>query len=129
VVGVAFNPSVQDAVAAATLLAEPLRRGTVTPARLAAVRARRLLPTVLLQAVQRLMHRGLVTPILEGRRAGPPRPVLALLRRVPRFSYVTAYLIGVGPRPEHAPAFARRLAPGSGVAGEPAPGARRVSPE
>ena len=106
--GVGINLAVQDAVAAATLLAEPLRRGGVTGAELAAVRTRRLFPTVLIQAVQRLMHRALVVPILEGRRMGPPRPVLALLRHVPQVSRATAYLIGVGPRPEHAPAFARR---------------------
>jgi 2-polyprenyl-6-methoxyphenol hydroxylase-like FAD-dependent oxidoreductase len=111
--GVGINLAVQDAVAAATLLAEPLRRGAVTPTNLAAVRARRLLPTILVQALQRLMHRGLVAPIVEGRRMGPPKPALALLRRVPQASFVPAYLIGVGLRPEHAPEFARRPARGS----------------
>jgi 2-polyprenyl-6-methoxyphenol hydroxylase-like FAD-dependent oxidoreductase len=106
--GVGINLAVQDAVAAATLLAGPLRRGTVTPATLAKVRARRLLPTILVQALQRLMHRGLVVPIIEGRQMGPPKPVLSLMRRIPQASYVPAYLIGVGLRPEHAPAFARR---------------------
>jgi 2-polyprenyl-6-methoxyphenol hydroxylase-like FAD-dependent oxidoreductase len=109
--GVGINLAVQDAVAAAALLAGPLRRGAVTATELAAVRRRRLLPTVLVQAVQRLMHRVLVMPILEGRRAGPPRPVLALVSRVPALSGVLAHLIGVGPRPEHAPAFARRPQP------------------
>ena len=52
----------------------------------------------------------LVVPIVEGRRMGPPKPVLALLRRVPQVSLVPAYLIGVGLRPEHAPDFARRRA-------------------
>ena len=108
--GVGINLAVQDAVAAAALLAGPLRRGAVTPANLAAVRARRLLPTVLVQALQRLMHRGLLAPILDGRRMGPPKPVLALLQRVPQISFVPAYLIGVGLRPEHAPQFARRPA-------------------
>jgi 2-polyprenyl-6-methoxyphenol hydroxylase-like FAD-dependent oxidoreductase len=106
--GVGINLAVQDAVAAATLLAGPLRRGAVTPANLAAVRARRLLPTILVQALQRLMHRGLVAPILDGRRIGPPKPVIALLQRIPQISFVPAYLIGVGLRPEHAPQFARR---------------------
>jgi 2-polyprenyl-6-methoxyphenol hydroxylase-like FAD-dependent oxidoreductase len=108
--GVGINLAVQDAVAAATLLAEPLRRGAATPTRLAAVRARRLLPTILVQALQRLWHRGLVAPILEGRRIGPPKPVLALVRRVPQTSFGPAYLIGVGLRPEHAPEFAKRPA-------------------
>jgi hypothetical protein len=52
-----------------------------------------------------------VMPILEGRRTGPQRPVLALVSRVPALSGVLAHLIGVGPRPEHAPAFARRPQP------------------
>jgi 2-polyprenyl-6-methoxyphenol hydroxylase-like FAD-dependent oxidoreductase len=102
------------AVAAATLLAEPLRNGTVRPADLAAVRARRILPTVVVQTLQRTLHRGFVGPLVEGRRAGPPKPVLALVRRVPQLSVVPAYLIGVGLRPEHAPAFARRAPAHSG---------------
>jgi 2-polyprenyl-6-methoxyphenol hydroxylase-like FAD-dependent oxidoreductase len=106
--GVGINLAVQDAVAAATLLAEPLRTGTVGPSDLAAVRARRLLPTVVVQTLQRGLHRGFVGPLVEGRRAGPPKPVLALVRRLPQLSVVPAYLIGVGLRPEHAPAFARR---------------------
>jgi 2-polyprenyl-6-methoxyphenol hydroxylase-like FAD-dependent oxidoreductase len=101
--GVGINLAVQDGVAAATLLAGPLLRGEVTGRDLAAVRNRRLLATVVVQALQRMMHRGLVRPILDGRRMGPPKPVLALLRRVPAASYLTAYLIGVGLRPEHAP--------------------------
>ncbi len=75
---------------------------------LAAVRRRRLLPTVLVQALQRLLHRLVVAPTVQGRRAGPPTPLVALMRRVPRLSVVPAYMIGVGPRPEHAPDFARR---------------------
>src|SRR4051812_12638202 len=107
--GVGINLAVQDAVAAASLLAGPLRRrGAVTPTRLAAVRARRILPTVLVQSLQRILHRNLVVPIVEGRRMGPPKPVLALLGRVPQVSLVPAYLIGVGLRPQHAPDFARR---------------------
>lgn len=106
--GVGINLAVQDAVAAATLLAGPLRAGTVRPADLAKVRSRRLLPTIATQTLQRLMHRNLVAPIIEGRRSGPPKPALALLQRVPAASYLPAYLIGIGLRPEHAPAFARR---------------------
>jgi 2-polyprenyl-6-methoxyphenol hydroxylase-like FAD-dependent oxidoreductase len=110
--GVGINLAVQDAVAAATLLAEPLRRGAVSTANLAAVRARRILATVLVQSLQRFLHRAVVTPIIEGRRMGPPAPVLALLQRLPQLSVLPAYLIGVGVRPEHAPDFARRPATG-----------------
>ena len=108
--GVGINLAVQDAVAAATLLAEPLRRGAVSPTDLGAVRARRILTTVVVQALQRLLHRGVVMPIIDGVRMGPPAPLLALIQRVPQLSFVPAYLIGVGLRPEHAPEFARRSA-------------------
>jgi 2-polyprenyl-6-methoxyphenol hydroxylase-like FAD-dependent oxidoreductase len=106
--GVGINLAVQDAVAAATLLAEPLRRGRVTGAELDGVRRRRLLPTVAVQTLQRFMHRALVRPVLAGRAAGPPRLVRRLAARFPAVTIVPAYLIGVGLRPEHAPDFARR---------------------
>ncbi len=109
--GVGINLAVQDAVAAATLLAGPLRRGHVTAPMLDRVRTRRLLPTVVVQNVQRVMHRVVVEPILDGRRSGPPAAVLAVLRHLRPVSSVPAYLIGVGLRPEHAPPFARRPAP------------------
>ncbi|MFI7441477.1 FAD-dependent oxidoreductase [Nonomuraea indica] len=106
--GVGINLAVQDAVATARLLAGPLLRGHVTSADLARVRRRRLLPTVLVQAIQRVMHRALVRPTIEGRREGPPRAAAVVTRRVPGVRSVTAYLIGIGLRPERAPAFARR---------------------
>ena len=113
--GVGINLAVQDAVAAAAVLAEPLLRGAATAQRLRSVRNRRLVATVAVQSLQRLLHRGLVRPILDGRRTGPPKPMLALLQRVPRTTAGTAYLIGVGFRPEHAPPYAvRRSDPVSG---------------
>ncbi|MCB1265170.1 MAG: FAD-dependent oxidoreductase [Mycobacterium sp.] len=106
--GVGINIAVQDAVGAATLLAEPLRRGTVTDRDLAAVRRRRLPPAAATQALQRLLHRRLVAPILHGRSGEPPAALVALVRRLPWLAAVPAYVIGVGVRPEHAPPFARR---------------------
>ncbi|WP_034273560.1 FAD-dependent oxidoreductase [Haloechinothrix halophila] len=106
--GVGINLAVQDAVAAATLLAEPLRRGEADTRALARVRARRLLPTAVIQQLQRVLHRLVAKPVVEGRREGPPAPMVTLFRRLPWLSVVPAYLIGVGIRPEHAPDFARR---------------------
>ncbi|WP_116040687.1 FAD-dependent oxidoreductase [Amycolatopsis palatopharyngis] len=106
--GVGINLAVQDAVATATLLATALRGGRVDTAQLAKVRRRRLLPTILVQGLQRLLHRAVVAPVVNGRKAGPPKPVIALMRVVPKASFIPAYLIGVGFRPEHAPEFARR---------------------
>jgi 2-polyprenyl-6-methoxyphenol hydroxylase-like FAD-dependent oxidoreductase len=110
--GVGINLAVQDAVAAATLLAGPLARGTVTADQLARVRRRRLLPTVAVQALQSVLHRVVLMPILRGKRQGPPTPVRLVLESFPPASFVPAYLIGVGLRPEHAPPFARRAAEG-----------------
>lgn len=106
--GVGINLAVQDAVAAATLLADPLRAGTVGPRDLARVQRRRMLPTRLVQRLQRILHRVVVVPVLDKRRDGPPKPIVAALRRVPALSVVPARLIGIGFRPERAPAFARR---------------------
>ncbi|KDE99951.1 hypothetical protein Y900_013650 [Mycolicibacterium aromaticivorans JS19b1 = JCM 16368] len=106
--GVGINMAVQDAVGAATLLAGPLRRGAVTDRDLAAVRKRRLPPAAVTQAVQCLLHKRLVAPILNGHNADPPAAITALIRRLPWLSVIPAYLVGVGVRPEHAPAFARR---------------------
>ncbi|MFV2197832.1 FAD-dependent oxidoreductase [Nocardiopsis sp. LOL_012] len=106
--GVGINLAVQDAVATARLLAGPLRRRRPTGRDLAAVRRRRGLPTVLVQGLQQVLHRQIVGPILQGRRPSPPKPLVALVRAVPRLSAVPAYLVGVGVRSERAPRFARR---------------------
>ncbi|MFD1214687.1 FAD-dependent oxidoreductase, partial [Arthrobacter sp. GCM10027362] len=54
--GVGINLAIQDAVAAAALLAGPLRAGRVTERQLARVQRRRTLPTWLIQAFQRLFQ-------------------------------------------------------------------------
>ena len=100
--------AVQDAVAAATILAEPLRRHWVTDRDLAAVRRRRLFPTAATQAVQRFLQKGLFRRLLRGEDPTPPAALLGLVDRMPWLAAVPAYFIGVGVPPEHAPAFARR---------------------
>ncbi len=110
--GVGINLAIQDAVAAATILAEPLRQHRVTDRELAAVRRRRVFPTVVTQTVQRVLHRMLLGPLLRGADPTPPAALLGVMERLPWLSIVPAYFVGVGVRPEHAPAFARR-APGN----------------
>jgi 2-polyprenyl-6-methoxyphenol hydroxylase-like FAD-dependent oxidoreductase len=113
--GVGINLAVQDAVAAATILAEPLRQHRVTERDLAAVRRRRVFPTMVTQAVQRVLASRLLGPLLRGADPTPPAALFALVERLPWLSVLPAYFIGVGVRPEHAPAFARRR-PGVGSA-------------
>ena len=107
--GVGINLAIQDAVAAARLLAGPLIRHHVRVADLAKVQRRRGLPTTMVQSLQRLLHQGVVKPTLEGRRTSLPTAPIVLLRRLPALQVVPAYLIGVGLRPERAPEFAKRV--------------------
>lgn len=106
--GVGINLAVQDAVAAARLLARPLRAGRVSVPDLARVQSRRWLPTALTQAAQRLIHARFLGRALRG--AAPTRAPLPLrlLDRFPRLRIIPAYLVGIGVLPEHAPDFARR---------------------
>ena len=106
--GVGINIAVQDAVGAATLLAEPLRRRHLRNADLAAVRRRRLPAAAVTQALQRIMHRRLVAPVFAGADGQPPAVFVALLQKLPWLTAIPARLIGVGVRPERAPAYARR---------------------
>ena len=101
--GVGINLAVQDAAAAARLLAGPLRDGAVSPALLARVRRRRLLPTVVTQLLQRQIQTRVLSRILAGDQPiGTPR-VLRLLDRHPVLQGLPARAIGIGVLPEHAP--------------------------
>ncbi|MGI9163722.1 MAG: FAD-dependent oxidoreductase, partial [Mycobacterium sp.] len=104
--GVGINLAIQDAVAAARILAAPLRAHRLRTQDLAAVQRRRTLPTVVTQGFQRAMHRGMSRQ--SGHDIQPPAALAAVSRRLPGLSVIPAYLVGVGLRPERAPAFARR---------------------
>ncbi|MDT0450146.1 FAD-dependent oxidoreductase [Streptomyces hesseae] len=107
--GVGVNLAVQDAVAAGRILAEPLRNGSVCVHDLERVQKRRLLPVAVVQRSQLAEHETLLRPALAGTLDPGRLPVpFRLLRRVPALRTLTGYLGGVGIRPEHVPAFARR---------------------
>ncbi|RYX90694.1 MAG: FAD-dependent oxidoreductase [Comamonadaceae bacterium] len=111
--GVGINLAIQDAVAAANLLAAPLAAPTgfahdagdmITPL-LARVQRRRMWPTRLVQSIQVMVQDRLLNPVVSGQRAGG-RPMavpaaLKLLDRFPLLSAIPAYFVGVGVRPEH----------------------------
>jgi 2-polyprenyl-6-methoxyphenol hydroxylase-like FAD-dependent oxidoreductase len=105
--GVGINMAVQDAVAAARLLAAPLRDHRVSAEDLAAVQRRREFPTAVTQTFQRFLHWMMLRAIDSGKTPSPTK-ALRLLARFPQLAAVPAYLMGVGVRPEHAPQFARR---------------------
>jgi 2-polyprenyl-6-methoxyphenol hydroxylase-like FAD-dependent oxidoreductase len=105
--GVGINLAVADAVAAARILAGPLRAGRVSRPQLARVQARRWLPAVLLQAAQRMIHANVIAVAVGGADQGPPRAV-GLVSRSTALRRFIGYLVAIGPLPEHAPKYARR---------------------
>lgn len=105
--GAGINLAIQDAVAAARILSRPLRQGRVGNEDLARVQRRRTLAVKITQRSQHNEHEMLIRPALNGTldEHRLPAPLLAL-RHVPPLRGLTAYLGGIGLRPEHAPAFA-----------------------
>jgi 2-polyprenyl-6-methoxyphenol hydroxylase-like FAD-dependent oxidoreductase len=99
--GVGINLAIQDAVAAANLLADPLRAGRVTPQDLRRVQRRREFPTRLTQGAQVLIQNQVIRRVLGSRKQlGLPLP-LRLMRWFPVLRRIPARLIGMGVRPEH----------------------------
>jgi 2-polyprenyl-6-methoxyphenol hydroxylase-like FAD-dependent oxidoreductase len=99
--GVGINMAIQDAVAAANLLAPVLARDApVTDSVLDALRRRRLLPTRLTQAFQVAVQNRVLVPTLAG---GPLKIpfFVKLLDRFPHLRGLSARFLGVGIRPEH----------------------------
>ncbi|HLU95751.1 MAG TPA: FAD-dependent oxidoreductase [Thermobifida alba] len=114
--GVGINLAIQDAVAAANLLADPLYRAQADPARFTRtfnpalverVQRRRELPTRGTQLVQRVIQRQLIERALDGRVALPP--AAARLLSDGAWSRVAGRALGAtlgrtlmyGLRPEH----------------------------
>jgi 2-polyprenyl-6-methoxyphenol hydroxylase-like FAD-dependent oxidoreductase len=98
--GVGINLAIQDAIAAANLLAEPLLGRCVSEAHLAVVQRRREFPTALTQTVQLVAHRGLAR-IFESSEPVQAPWQLKLATRIPGVHRALGYAVGVGARPEH----------------------------
>ncbi|HWG05045.1 MAG TPA: FAD-dependent oxidoreductase [Beijerinckiaceae bacterium] len=99
--GVGVNLAVQDAVAAANRLAEPLRSGRLTEADLAAIQRRRTMPVRATQRAQIAIQNRLISPMLRGDQKIAAPSWLKLLDVFPILRAIPAYLVGVGVRPEH----------------------------
>ncbi|MEZ0280231.1 FAD-dependent oxidoreductase [Methyloceanibacter sp.] len=98
--GVGINLAIQDAVAAANILAEPLREGTVTEEVLAKVQKRREWPTKITQRLQLLVQKRIISNVLAST-AQPRVPfVFSLFKRFPWLRRIPGRLIGMGFRPE-----------------------------
>ena len=111
--GVGINLAVQDAVAAANILTEPLVRRQVGEQDLAKVQRRRQWPTRATQRLQVILQRRVINRVLTGTGRLRVPAVLRLFQRFPWLRGLPARLVGIGLRPEHirTPDIRRRAMP------------------
>jgi 2-polyprenyl-6-methoxyphenol hydroxylase-like FAD-dependent oxidoreductase len=107
--GVGINLAIQDAVAAANLLWQPLSKGRVPAAQLASVQARREWPTKMMQAVQLFIQKRVISNVLGLTERPKPPFAVTLFNRFPLLRRFPARLIGLGFRPEHVRSPERRV--------------------
>jgi 2-polyprenyl-6-methoxyphenol hydroxylase-like FAD-dependent oxidoreductase len=99
--GIGINLAVQDAVAAANILALPLGAGAIDEDLLRRVQTRRAFPTRVIQRVQVFVQQRVITGVLGTRNAIKPPLVVKLLRALPILRRIPARIVGMGVRPEH----------------------------
>jgi len=99
--GIGINLAIQDAVAAANVLFQPLREGQLAIDHLRRVQKRRGWPTRVTQGLQVAVQRRIIARVLS--ETGPLKPPLAarLLAKVPFLRRISARIVGLGIRPEH----------------------------
>ncbi len=99
--GVGINLAIQDAVAAANVLAVPLREDRLTTEDLRSVQMRRAWPTKMTQSVQLLIQSCVIKPVLAGSGRLSPPLLVQFMTRFPSLRRIPARMIGLGVRPEH----------------------------
>lgn len=99
--GVGVNLAVQDAIAAANLLAAPLREGRLSTRDLDAVQRRRTFPMKVIQRMQIAVQERLIDKVLNSNRPVVAPRAMRLFNRVPLLQRIPARVVGIGVRPEH----------------------------
>ncbi len=99
--GVGINLAIQDAVAAANILAGPLSDGGATLSVLEKLQQRRWFPTAATQRLQVFLHNHFLNPVLAGHTPAGVRVVLKMLQTFPILTRIPARVVGLGVRPEH----------------------------
>ena len=99
--GIGINLAIQDAVAAANALAGPLARGQNVDSLLHEVQDRRMLPTRVIQAIQKLAQDRIIGRLLEPGEPITKAPlIIRLLDRFPVLRRIPGRFIGLGVRRE-----------------------------
>jgi len=100
--GVGINLAIQDAVAAANALAQPLLKHAPLDEPCRGVQKRREFPTKITQGAQVFAHKHFIWPALSRKEPVRQLPLLLrLLQRFPALRRIPARLVGLGVRPEH----------------------------
>jgi 2-polyprenyl-6-methoxyphenol hydroxylase-like FAD-dependent oxidoreductase len=101
IAGVGVNLAIQDAVATANAVAEPLLDAALGDDHLARVQRRRQWPAALTQRLQLLVQNRVIASVLQEEEQVRPLMALRLIDRLPLLRRLPARLIGLGVRPEH----------------------------
>jgi 2-polyprenyl-6-methoxyphenol hydroxylase-like FAD-dependent oxidoreductase len=99
--GVGINLAIQDAVAAANVLARPLLEGRLSTSHLEAVQRRRMFPTRVTQRIQVILQEQVLDRVLDRDEPMQAPWPLRLFNRWPWLRRIPPRVIGVGVRPEH----------------------------
>lgn len=99
--GVGVNLAVQDAVAAANRLWQPLNEGDLQMSDLRAIQSRRTFPTVATQRLQLAIQNSVISKALKATGVLKPPLFVRLVSAFPFLSRFPARVLGLGFRPEH----------------------------
>ncbi len=99
--GVGINLAIQDAVAAANILAEKLASGSAGTRDLEQVQRRREFPTRATQRLQVVVQNRVIRRVLSSSKPFTLPLALRLLQRWPILRRIPARVVGMGFRPEH----------------------------
>ncbi len=99
--GVGVNLAVQDAVAAANILWQPLAAGKVSEEDLDRVQKRREFPTRIIQRLQVVVQNNVIDRVLGAGKGLQAPLLLRLMSHLAPLRRIPARIVGVGVRPEH----------------------------
>lgn len=99
--GVGINLAIQDAVAAANILWQPLHQGSCTLSDLKKIQDRRTYPTHMTQHLQVVIQNNAIKPVLESTQPASVPWFMHSFQMIPYLRSIPARLIGIGFRPEH----------------------------